>query len=127
MGTTPTGLPYPEPTDPVAGGAAAIRALAEALEPRTAYRTEVEQVTVTLDAAGRAVVIFKTYFPAGRLPLVIAAACNLDIPAVPWVVSGCAVLNNTGFMVEGIRLDTTPPGPLAGQVTIMYAATGPRI
>lgn len=31
MGTTTTGLPYPEPTDPVADGAAAIRALAEAI------------------------------------------------------------------------------------------------
>lgn len=34
MGTTPTGLPYPEPTDPVAQGAAAIKALAEAIDPR---------------------------------------------------------------------------------------------
>jgi len=31
MGTTATGLPYPEPTDPVANGAADIRALAEAI------------------------------------------------------------------------------------------------
>jgi len=33
MGTTVHGLPYPEPTDPVANGAAAIRALAEAVDP----------------------------------------------------------------------------------------------
>ncbi len=33
-GTTPTGgLPYPSPSDPVSGGADAIRALAEALDP----------------------------------------------------------------------------------------------
>lgn len=31
MGTTTFGLPYPEPTDPVAEGAAAIRELAEAV------------------------------------------------------------------------------------------------
>lgn len=30
MGTTLTGLPYPEPTDPIAAGADAIKALAEA-------------------------------------------------------------------------------------------------
>lgn len=33
-GTTPGGLPYPDPTDPVADGATAIRALAEALDAR---------------------------------------------------------------------------------------------
>lgn len=32
-GTTSSGLPYPDPSDPVAGGADAIRALAEALDP----------------------------------------------------------------------------------------------
>ena len=32
MGTTVGGLPYPEPTDPIAQGAAAIRALAEAID-----------------------------------------------------------------------------------------------
>ena len=34
MGVTAGGLPYPEPTDPVAAGADAIRALAEAIEAR---------------------------------------------------------------------------------------------
>lgn len=34
MGTTTTGLPYPEPTDPVAAGADAIKALALAIDPR---------------------------------------------------------------------------------------------
>ena len=38
-GTTPgTGLPYPNPTDPVAEGAAAIRALAEAVETHPQVR-----------------------------------------------------------------------------------------
>jgi hypothetical protein len=32
-GTTPAGLPWPAPTDPVAAGADAIRALAEAVDP----------------------------------------------------------------------------------------------
>jgi len=34
MGITANGLPYPVPTDPIADGADAIRALAEALDPR---------------------------------------------------------------------------------------------
>lgn len=32
MGTTANGLPYPEPTDPIAAGAAAIQALAVAVD-----------------------------------------------------------------------------------------------
>jgi hypothetical protein len=32
MGTTVNGLPYPEPSDPIAAGAAAIRSLAEKLQ-----------------------------------------------------------------------------------------------
>lgn len=38
MGTTAQGLPYPEPTDPVAAGADAIRALAEAIDPKLIAR-----------------------------------------------------------------------------------------
>jgi hypothetical protein len=34
MGTTASGLPYPEPTAPVRDGALAIRQLAEAIDPR---------------------------------------------------------------------------------------------
>lgn len=37
MGQTPQGLPWPEPTAPVRDGSAAIRALAEAVSPRTPY------------------------------------------------------------------------------------------
>jgi hypothetical protein len=37
-GTTPHGLPYPLPTEPVAEGAAAIRALAEAADTRSMFR-----------------------------------------------------------------------------------------
>lgn len=34
MGNTPNGLPYPEPTEPVAGGAVAIKGLATKIDPR---------------------------------------------------------------------------------------------
>ena len=52
MGTTPTFLlPYPEPTDPVANGAADIRALAEKVESRlySAIYYESDQVGTYID------------------------------------------------------------------------------
>ena len=48
-GTTPRGYPYPLPTEPVAEGAAAIRALADALDAKVAG--DLIQ-TITLAAAG---------------------------------------------------------------------------
>lgn len=45
MGTTAHGLPYPEPTDPVANGADAIRALAEAIDPNVLAGTLVTTAT----------------------------------------------------------------------------------
>lgn len=60
MPTTPKGYPYPSPTDPVAGGAAAIQALAEALDRKgvRAYSqiTADVNVTATTEAAGTVVV-----------------------------------------------------------------------
>lgn len=45
MGTTTGGLPYPEPSDPVAEGANAIKALAQAIDPKLS--------TLTTDVAAR--------------------------------------------------------------------------
>lgn len=39
--TTPSGLPYPNPDDPVRDGSQRIRELAEALEPRNPYKVMV--------------------------------------------------------------------------------------
>ena len=50
MGTTPSGLPYPEPTDPVAEGADAIRALAEAIELKVGDRVAVVKGSAVTDA-----------------------------------------------------------------------------
>lgn len=52
-GTTGAGLPYPDPSDPVAGGADAIRALAEALDPATATTWNAPHITDD-DTLGRA-------------------------------------------------------------------------
>jgi hypothetical protein len=74
MGTTATAaLPYPEPTDPVADGAAAIEALAEAVDPqltwgviggttRTGLRVIGGQTTVTTSGAGALAVPFNPTF-----------------------------------------------------------------
>jgi hypothetical protein len=59
MGTTGKGLPYPEPTDPIAAGADAIKALAQAVNQPVSGR-----VTVSLSnaAQGNTTVTF----PAGH-------------------------------------------------------------
>jgi hypothetical protein len=51
MGTTAHGLPYPEPTDPVAAGAAAIRSLAEAVDAAKPWNTAWGQIAGAVAAA----------------------------------------------------------------------------
>jgi hypothetical protein len=54
MGSTVNGLPWPEPTAPVRDGAAAIRALAEALENRGGGRdVQAGQTIVTTNQFGQ--------------------------------------------------------------------------
>lgn len=52
-GQTTTALPWPSPTDPVAAGADAIRALAEAIDPRLGggYRSQTDTSTATIPTA----------------------------------------------------------------------------
>ena len=52
-GNTATALPWPAPTDPVAAGADAIRALAEAIDPRLGggYRSQTDTSTATIPTA----------------------------------------------------------------------------
>lgn len=65
MGTTTHGLPYPEPTDPVADGAAAIKALAEALDALKVNRVRVAGGFVSKpDSATPAIGIILSAFPA---------------------------------------------------------------
>lgn len=62
MGTTPGGLPYPEPTDPVAEGADAIKALATGVDTRPMGRG-------ALSAAG-------TLFPGAYYPVGVESALS---------------------------------------------------
>ncbi len=64
MGTTAHGLPYPEPTAPVANGAADMRALAEAIDPHYGVKVAAGVASVTTDAFGN-VVLGAPYVPAG--------------------------------------------------------------
>lgn len=52
MGTTAGGLPYPEPSDPVAAGADAIKALAQALDPKIAAQFSTLAYTPSVTGAG---------------------------------------------------------------------------
>lgn len=62
MGTTPNGYPYPEPTDPVAQGATAIRSLAEKVDVNLALGVLAGQGQVTTDANGRGTYTFPRPF-----------------------------------------------------------------
>ena len=68
MGVTAGGLPYPEPTEPVAGGAAAIKALAEALDAGAPRAVATGHETFASTAVG-AVGSKSVTFPAGRFTL----------------------------------------------------------
>lgn len=70
MGTTPQGLPYPEPTDPIADGATAIKNLAAAVNQPVSGR-----VTIVITSAVAASITVT--FPAGYFtapPRVMATA-----------------------------------------------------
>lgn len=72
MGTTSSGLPYPEDTDPVAQGAQAIKGLAQRQAPSAGG-------TVALTAANASTVTGSVTFPAGRFttpPAVTVCANN---------------------------------------------------
>jgi len=60
MGTTVHGLPYPEPTDPVAAGAAAIRSLAEAVDPRLDATVVAPQVSTHFSRPSRRIRTIRT-------------------------------------------------------------------
>ena len=70
---TPNGFPYPAPTDPVSQGADAIRALAEALDPRAPIQAMgFINISVTTSSATAAVT-----FPAGRFAVAPYVWTNL--------------------------------------------------
>lgn len=82
MGTI-RGLPYPEPTDPISGGAGAIKALAEAVDKRSAVSAEAVS-TVKITSAWAATVTVP--WPAGRFtinPITVAST----IATYKWLIT----------------------------------------
>lgn len=74
--TTLATLPYPEPTDPVAAGADAIKNLALALDPRVAARGVAwGNGAIPVTTAGVAASITVT-FPAGRFTAAPRVVCS---------------------------------------------------
>lgn len=89
MPNTPFGFPYPPATDPVAQGAAAIQALAEAIETRLAgvishtdFTANVT-VSVSAEASAQVVVTAPAYVSDGVTPILVEFfAMTLRTPGV---------------------------------------------
>jgi len=137
MGSTPIyGLPYPEPTDPVANGAADIRGLAEAVEPRLSSLNGAVTALTGQGYKGHA-------YSAVTHPGIAAAEVNLNGMRVDWVVeaghqylivSTCTYnVDAGGILVQrnvagngtfGVAQLTIPPGSW-GTVNNLALYSGP--
>lgn len=86
MGTTASGLPYPEPTDLASGGAAAIQALAQALDVRgSGLLVQSGSSVVTLNGTGDGSITPGKAFKTGTVPIPIFQV--QDPPSSLFVVS----------------------------------------
>lgn len=102
--TTPQGLPYPLPTEPVAEGAAAIRALAEALDarPRTAVGASAVFVYSANDQNHR------IYVPA-----ITKAWSDFDAIANVFPSGGYVLVPVTGRYLVHVEVANPTPGVLS--------------
>lgn len=106
MGSTPIlGIPYPEPTDPVSQGAAAMQAIATALETKAFYALAYGVSSLSFSAATQA--SLAVTFPAGRFT------------TVPWVLMG---ISGVGFAdLYAPRMASAPT--TSGMTIVLNAAT----
>lgn len=90
MGTTPSGLPYPEPTDPVAAGAAAIESLAEAVDTLVGTFGTIRAGTV----------------PGGNVTPggVLAGAATISLPAGHHMLSYIVLMSSPAAISADIKL-----------------------
>jgi hypothetical protein len=109
MGLTPSGLPWPEPSAPVQQGAAAIRALAEAIDPRASYKAMVVGGNYTTDAQG----YFVINVPSGAVNGFMVDYFGTFQPILinPYNAGGTGV----GFKVWSMG-GTGAPAPIANSV-----------
>jgi hypothetical protein len=110
MGTTAGGLPYPDSTAPVRNGAAAIQALADALQLRgIGYAWQAATAIVTADSQGAAGIQFPRGFASAAGIVIVAmngdaSVGNIIIQAVPslitatqWVAS-CKLFTGANYV-----------------------------
>lgn len=118
MPTTNNGFPYPAPTDPIAEGAAAIGALAKAVDAHIIYGA----VNISLEAndtpASASVTYAKPFSTNGPTPRVVLSLYEPSgRDAFVWV----SATNMSGFTATGYR----PPGAGASMIKAFYLAIGP--
>jgi hypothetical protein len=106
--TTPNGLPYPAPTDPIAQGADAIRSLAQAIDNQPGV-VGIQRGTAATAASGVTQVVFPK--PYSVVPVVLVTAYtsggNVGIAYLG------AAPTAAGF---GVRTYTTAAAQVAGSV-----------
>lgn len=118
MGTTTGGLPYPEPTDPIADGADAIRDLAEAVDLGFGSNRFVAGSTVdTTDSSGNLDVTFPVTFTGVPIVLYsIRVGTNNNVSH--WLI---LPPTTTGFRVRLMIAGVSGSGDVA---TIQWLAIG---
>lgn len=112
MGTTLAGLPYPEPTDPIAAGAGAIRSLAESLQART------ELVSWTNVSSVTKAVTFPKPFVVAPVVVVNDAGNTSETPR--WSARGFNV-TPTGFTIYLAAPVSTAPSTATNHLVQWFA------
>ena len=126
MGTTAGGMPYPEPTDPVAQGAAAIKALAEAVDSTplgiVGYAQMIVNqtgITVAVELAGVAAtfttVAARRYKLTGYTP---SAWSSVSTNAV------ALSIRNGGTQVGSSSIEPASASTLGNSITVTTIVTG---
>lgn len=106
MGTTANGLPWPEPTAPVRDGAAAVRALAEAVDPKAPFKVFAGSGGFTVNAQG-------------------GIAINLPFQTI---VTGIAAAQTTAYGYGWNRASGSPAGVVwFNFVDIVAHTTAPNV
>lgn len=101
MGTTGRGYPYPEPTEPVAQGADAIKALATAVDTTGLVRIAAGTVSLNITSLDTNFTVPVT-FPAGRFtaaPMVVTNGASFS----PITATSATAINANGFTMNGSK------------------------
>ena len=122
MGFTAQGLPWPEPTAPVRDGAAAIKALADALNARgSGFSWVAAKVSVTTSSTGIALVSFPVPFVSPPLAIQVGEWTYGNVHVIVDSNQGGGA-NASAFYARVTR----PDGSVVGSAPILlsYVAVG---